>query len=201
MFAERGIQVVGIEPNADMRAQAEAAALADGLPRPRYLNGQAEATGLADGQADAVLAAQAFHWFHADAALHEFHRMLRPSGWVMLMWNERDERDAFTAAYGDVIRTAPQTNLIEGNRGTAGEVLLRCPFFGDARRVCFANEQSVDEDGMIERALSASYAPREPEAQGRFTAALREVFRTFQDRGRVVLRYETSIFAASKGVV
>ncbi len=198
LFAARGIPVIGIEPNADMRAQAEAEVLPEGWPRPRYQPGQAEATGLPDAAADAVLAAQAFHWFQPDAALQEFHRILRPGGHVALMWNERDEQDPFTAAYGDVIRTAPQAQVMEGGRGRAGEVLLTCPLFRDAHRVAFANEQVLDEESMLGRALSASYAPREPDAVARFTAALRAVFGRYQQQGQVVLRYETSLYCARK---
>src|SRR5262249_47892014 len=86
LFAARGIRVVGVEPNDDMLAQAERAG--GGV---RYQKGTAEATGLPAGSAVCVLAAQAFHWFDAPRALAEFRRVLRPGGWVALLWNERDE--------------------------------------------------------------------------------------------------------------
>ena len=105
LFAARGARVIGIEPNDDMRARAEAAPAPAGAPAPEYRKGTAEATGLPDGCAAAVLAAQAFHWFDAPAALREFRRILRPGGHVALVWNERDESDACTAAYGAVVRT------------------------------------------------------------------------------------------------
>jgi ubiquinone/menaquinone biosynthesis C-methylase UbiE len=79
---------------------------------------------LSDSVADAVLAAQAFHWFNCELALCEFHRILKPDGWVVLVWNERDESDPFTAAYSAVIRTAPEAERLELNRGQAGEPLL-----------------------------------------------------------------------------
>ena len=54
--------------------------------------------------------------------LLEFHRILKPDGWAILMWNERDEQDPVTAAYGAVIRTANDAGAIEGPRQTrAGE--------------------------------------------------------------------------------
>src|SRR5438128_10355687 len=53
LFAARGIRVMGIEPNADMRRQAETESLASGAPRPTYQEGRAEATGLPDASADA----------------------------------------------------------------------------------------------------------------------------------------------------
>src|SRR5437868_2159584 len=108
LFAARGIPVLGIEPNQEMREMAETEPWGEPCQPPMYQAGQAEATGLASGIAELVLSAQAFHWFQPDKALSEFHRILRSEGWVGLVWNERDERDAFTAAYGQVIRTAPE---------------------------------------------------------------------------------------------
>src|SRR5262245_6225019 len=90
-FVQRGIQVIGIEPNADMRARAVAEPVPAGCPAPEYRAGQAEATGLPDACAAVVLTAQAFHWFERDTALREFRRILKPGGWTVLVWNERDE--------------------------------------------------------------------------------------------------------------
>jgi SAM-dependent methyltransferase len=196
LFAERGIPVLGVEPNAEMRARAEAEAPPAGSPVPRYADGRAEATGLADGVADAVLAAQAFHWFDAGPALAEFHRILKPGGWVALLWNERDESDPFTAAYGDAFRAVPGAAALERSRGRAGEPLLVSPLFQDGSRTTFANSQEVDEEGLLGRAFSASYAPREPEAAERFAAALRDVFARHQRNGRVVIRYEAAVYLA-----
>jgi SAM-dependent methyltransferase len=196
LFASRGVPVVGVEPNADMRARAQAEPLPAGCPVPRYCEGRAEATGLAAGMADAVLAAQAFHWFQADAALREFRRLLKPAGWVALVWNERDEADPFTAAYGAVIRTAPDTAAVEGPRARAGEPLSVSPLFEQGERVRFTNQQELDEEGVLGRAFSASYAPREPAAVEAFAAALRDVFARYQRDGKVMLCYETTVHCA-----
>jgi SAM-dependent methyltransferase len=194
LFAARGIPVVGIEPNAEMRARAEAEAALPGGVVPQYRDGRGEATGLASGEADAVLAAQAFHWFDAAVALREFHRVLKPGGWVALMWNERDESDPGTAAYGAVVRTGPDAAAVEGPRGKAGEALLATALFEDAERVAFRYEQPLDEEGLLGRAFSASYAPREPAAAAAFAAALRRVFADHQRGGRVALHYVTSVY-------
>ena len=198
-LAARGVPVLGIEPNADMRAQAEAEPPPPGCPAPRYAAGRAEATGLPDAVADAVLAAQAFHWFDAEAALREFRRILKRDGWVALLGNERDESDPFTAAFGEVIRSGRGAAALESARGRAGEPLLVNPLFRDSSRVVFANSQELDEDGVLGRAFSASYAPREPAQVEAFAAALREVFARHQQEGRVVLRYQASVYLARRG--
>ncbi len=193
-FAAHGVDTIGVEPNDAMRARAEAEPES---ATTRYVKGTAEATGLPDGCATAVLAAQAFHWFDAPAALREFHRLLRPGGWVALMWNERDERDACTAAYGEVMRSGPDAAAVEGRR-RAGEVLLHTPLFIEGHKVVFHHEQALDEEGLLGRAFSASYAPREPQAAEVFAVKLREVFARYQRERRVVLCYETTVYFGKK---
>jgi SAM-dependent methyltransferase len=196
LFAQRGIQVIGIDPNDDMRRQAESTGVSNGSPMPAYSKGRAEETGLPDACADAVLAAQAFHWFDPDPTLREFRRILKPGGWVILVWNERDETDPCTADYGRVVRSAPGAAAVEVPRGRAGDALLASSLFVDAARFPFTNEQTLDEDGLLGRAFSASYAPREPTAARQFAAALHDVFAQWQRGGVVALRYETSVYQA-----
>jgi SAM-dependent methyltransferase len=129
LLAQRGVQVVGVEPNADMRAQAEAEDACSRAVRPSYRDGRAEATGLPGACADAVVAAQAFHWFEPEAALREFHRILKPRGWTGLLWNLRDETDPFTAAYGEVIRSLSEVAGVERAHAESGVALLDCPLF------------------------------------------------------------------------
>jgi hypothetical protein len=168
-------------------------------PQPEYVAGHAEATGLPEGIAAAVLAAQAFHWFEPEAALREFQRILRPRGWTALMWNERDETDPCTAAFGAVVGGTPEAIACEAPRRRAGEVLLTCSLFEDGRRDVFSVEQTLSEEGLVDRALSASYAPRKPlERVARFRGDLRAVFRRFQQHGYVFLRYETSVYTARR---
>lgn len=197
LFAARGIPVLGIEPNDEMRTQAEAVPVTTG-PAPRYLPGRAEATGLPAESAAAVLAAQAFHWFDAPLALAEFRRILRPGGWVVLMANERDESDPLTAAYGTILRQGPGGVRVEANRAQVGAPLLASPLFAAGERLVFPHEQELDEEGLLGRAFSASYAPREPEAVARFRAALQNVFAVHQVQGRVKLCYQTIVYLARR---
>ena len=197
LFAARGVPVIGIEPNDEMRGRAEAAGAPHG-PAPVYRAGRAEATGLPDGAAAAVLSAQAFHWFDVEPTLREFRRILRPGGHAVLMWNERDDADPCTAAYTAVVRTAPENAALEGSRGRAGEPLLSSPLFEDGSRTVFRNLQELDEEGVLGRTFSASWAPREPDAAEAFAAALRRFFADWQREGRVVLRYETTVYLARR---
>lgn len=197
-LAARGLRVVGIEPNAEMRKRAEAEPSSPGTIPLTYLDGRAEATGLEQESCHAVLAAQAFHWFATEEALRELRRVLKPEGWVVLLWNERDESDPFTAAYGAVVRSTPGAAAVEVPRGRARDVLLANSLFRNALRKDFTHGQWLDEAGVLGRAFSASYAPREPVQAERFAASLRLTFARFQSEGKVFLKYVTSVSVAQK---
>jgi SAM-dependent methyltransferase len=81
-----GHQVIAIEPAAPMLAR-----LGRQVPYAIPVQGVAEKIPLAESCADAVVVAQAFHWFDTDVALAEIARVLRPGGTLGLVWNYRDE--------------------------------------------------------------------------------------------------------------
>jgi ubiquinone/menaquinone biosynthesis C-methylase UbiE len=193
LLAARGLRVIGIEPNADMRRRAERE------PTPPnslmdYRAGTAEATGLPDAGADAVVCAQAFHWFEATRALPEFVRILKPGGWVALLWNERDVGDPFTRDYGAVVRAFAQAVEVEDARQRSVEAFRTSPLFAKQSLDDFPHEQAATEAEMIGRALSASYAPTEPAEVGQLRTGLQRVFAAYQHGGRVILRYRTSVY-------
>ncbi len=202
LFEGRGLTVIGIEPNEDMRRVAERDSIAEpetsAASGTRFLAGTAEATGLPDQYADAVVSAQAFHWFEPNLALAEFYRILKPGGHVILMWNERNEIDVFTRGYGDLFRQLPETAKVEMKRGIAGNPLLESPLFRDAVRTNFSYSQRVDLNGLLGRAFSASYAPKGGASADSLRSGLSALFEQHQVDGFADLQYETSVFIAAK---
>ncbi len=82
LWADVAAQVVGVEPNDDMRQAAEARAARErpAAANVRFVGATAQQTGLPDGCADIVTASQAFHWMEPTATLREIGRILRPGG-------------------------------------------------------------------------------------------------------------------------
>ena len=70
-------QVIGVEPNDDMRLRAAAVSPDTNI---RYVPGWSHATGLRDESADVVLAVQALHWMEPSSTFDEVARILRPGG-------------------------------------------------------------------------------------------------------------------------
>jgi SAM-dependent methyltransferase len=198
LFAQRGLSVVGVEPNDEMRRRAEETPCPAGAVEPVYRAGRGESTGLDDRSMDAVICAQAFHWLRPREALAEFHRILKPGGWTALIWNERDESDAFTRLFGDVIRTAPDARLQESRRAAAGRALFESNLFRDCERRAFPSFQTVDLPGLLGRAFSASYAPKDVDGREAWRASLRRLFETRPEKGRVRIVYETSVYVGRR---
>lgn len=98
LLAARGLDVVAVEP-----AEAMLAHLVAALPDVEAHVGTAEAVPLPDAAVDAVLVAQAWHWFHGPAAADEIARVLRPGGTLGIMWNDRDERVDWVARFGEIL--------------------------------------------------------------------------------------------------
>ncbi len=97
-LVERGLSVVAVDPIPEMLEL-----LRDSLPETPALLGTAEDIPLPDDSVDAVLVAQAWHWFDPERAVAEVARVLRPGGRLGLVWNTRDERLGWVRDLGRII--------------------------------------------------------------------------------------------------
>ena len=80
-WAERADEVIGIDPNDDMLAQAASKGAGTGsLAHVAFRAGLSHATGLPDACADLVTASQSLHWMDAQPTFAEVARILRPGG-------------------------------------------------------------------------------------------------------------------------
>jgi SAM-dependent methyltransferase len=192
LLAGRGVRVLAIEPNAEMRAAA--------IPHARieWRAGTAEATGLQDAGVGLVLAAQAFHWFRAADALAEFHRILAPRGRLALMWNSRDHADPLTRGYIEAIHAVNGEHPVERMPFEPGSIAAG-GLFTPPRETYVPHTQALDRDGLIGRATSASYVPRDGERFARLRAMLETLWERERDAsGNVTMRYVTGVFCAER---
>jgi SAM-dependent methyltransferase len=86
----RGWRLVAVEPVPGMRAQLRAT-----VPGVKAVEGTAERLPFRDGSIDAVLVAQAFHWFDVEAAAAEIARVLVPRGGLGMIRNAWDRSIAW----------------------------------------------------------------------------------------------------------
>ena len=196
-FLRAGLRVIGIEPNAAMRAGSERHLAAE--PRFRTLPGTAEATGLPPGSVDLVIAAQAFHWFDVVAARAEALRILRRPARAAVIWNERLATGSpFAEGYERLLReSCPDYPAIHGRQGDPARLAA---FFGGQgwRRLTFANPSELDFDLLVDRLQSASYTPAPGSAgHAALLARLERLFALNERGGHVTMEHETRVHLGS----
>jgi SAM-dependent methyltransferase len=147
-LVERGLNVVAVDPIAEMLDVLRAT-----LPDTPALLGTAEQIPLPDNSLDAVLVAQAWHWFDPQRAVAEVVRVLRPGGRLGLLWNVRDERLGWVREFGEIV------GLEHDWANTT--VVLPAPFTGmQTHRVEWTNY--VTPQALIDYVASRSYCITSP---------------------------------------
>jgi SAM-dependent methyltransferase len=187
-LAASGHDVVAVEPDASMRAELRRLDV-------RALAGRAEALPLGQASVDGVTCGDAWHWFDADRAAAEVHRVLRPGGRLALVWRwPQGTGDAWSGALDQ--RLAGLRGEHPGFRGEQGrEGLTRhggfAPF--EHRTVRFLHE--TDQDGVLAGVASVSFVARLPAAE---RAALLEELATIVPPGRHALPVRADLWTTTR---
>lgn len=195
-FLAAGHRVIGVEPNAPMRAAGVEYLARFSTYEAR--DGTAEATGLAPGSVDLVIAGQAFHWFEPGRFRRESLRILRPGGWGALIWNDRDLAGTpFLAGYEALLLEYGNEYQAIRYRHQGTDAIP--VYFGGQPPVAWEWRHRRDMDWAMLAALagSASYLPAPGQARhAELMVALRALFDSNAAGGRVELRYTCRVHAA-----
>jgi len=191
-----GARVIALEPVAGMREL-----LAQTAPAAEPLDAVAEHIPLPGASVDAVIAAQAFHWFDPVAATAEIARVLAPGGLVALIWNRRDERVAWVAELSRILDAqagdVPRHAQGEWRRGFDGN-----PAFEPLELRSWPHGGRPGRDVILERVASVSFvATLGEEDRARLLSEVGNLLDTHPDtRGRddVALPYVTELFTTRK---
>lgn len=191
-----GGEIVALEPVAAMRGQ-----LVRDFPDVEALEGTADAIPLPDGAVDAVVCAQAFHWFATPAAVQEMARVLKPGGVLGLIWNVRDESVPWVAELSTI--TDPWEGDTPRYRTGAWRSAFPAPgleFLGE--RHARNHHVGSAEQVVVKRTLSVSFIAALPQDQrDEVERQVRDfIGRTPELAGgaQVAFPYETAMFAYRK---
>jgi SAM-dependent methyltransferase len=186
-------RVVGVEPNADMRTNAERTRTRN----VEFVDGLSHQTGLPDGCADLVVAVQALHWMEPVSTFAEAARILRPGGvfaaidcdWppvvgdaeVEAAWDQvhararRGEDALATGLRGDALIGALDDGQLELQTATSGwdAQPQRVVAVGVRRWGKGAHLQRMNESGAFRWTREISLHRIEPGSADRFVDLLR----------------------------
>lgn len=193
LFLKNGNTVFGIEPNAAMRLTAER--LLKSREKFLSVDGTAEATTLPSQSVDFVTAGQAFHWFDREKCRHEFERILKPGGWVVLIWNERRlDSTQFLRQYENLLLRYGTDYEKVRHENVAGEI---ADFFFPQtfRSQTLENEQHFNLESLKGRLRSSSYTPNPEHPNFKpMLQELEELFQSNQKNGIVSFEYQTRVY-------
>jgi SAM-dependent methyltransferase len=196
LLVQTGAEVLAVEPVEAMRAQ-----LAGNLPGVACLAGRAEAIPLATASADALVCAQAFHWFASAATLAEIHRVLRPGGRLGLIWNVRDESVDWVAAITRIITP------YEGDAPRFWKGTWRQPFSGqyftEPEPSSFAYQHvGTAQEVILDRFLSVSFiAALPPQEKAGVADHLRALIAThpaLREKDAIAFPYRTEAYRCTR---
>jgi SAM-dependent methyltransferase len=149
-------RVIAVEPVEAMRA-----VLLDRVPGCEVVDGVAESLPFADASVDVVTVAQAFHWFDHAKAIPELHRVLRPGGFLVLIWNSRDMNDPLQRSLEDLLAPLREDAPYQLG-GKWRRPLDESGLFGAPEEAQFALEQKLTSEGVCERVSSTSFVAAMP---------------------------------------
>ncbi|MBW8863695.1 MAG: methyltransferase domain-containing protein [Verrucomicrobia bacterium] len=193
LFLQNGNLVFGVEPNREMREAGER--LLKQFQNFTSVDGTAEATTLPDRSADFTIAGQAFHWFDRERCRPEFVRILKPGGWVAIIWNDRrTDATPFLVDYEKLLADFSTDYAQVNHRRVDDPATVREFFRSMPHLKSFSYNQVFDYEGLKGRLLSSSYAPEagQPNHEA-MLARLREIFDAHQKDGKVVFEYDTRV--------
>jgi hypothetical protein len=169
-------------------------------PRFTSVAGTAEATTLPEHAVDIITAAQAAHWFDCGKARREFQGILKPAGWLALIWNERCfDANRFSGEYEDLVIQYGTDYLDVRHQGAkrAVEELFASSSYQVSQS---KTQQKFDYPALEGRLLSSSYSPPPDHPNYRpMLAGLRRIFDAHQMDGQVTFDYDTQVFYGRLG--
>lgn len=156
---DSGGELIAVEPVAGMREQLQATTAG-----VRVLEGTAEAIPLPEASLDAVVVAQAFHWFDAPAAAAEIHRVLRPGGGLGVIWNAWDEAVPWVARLQALVHEHAGNAPRHATSSWPRE-LDQTGLFTPLHTETFPHLVTGDLDTLLARVASVSYISALPDGE------------------------------------
>jgi SAM-dependent methyltransferase len=191
-----GAKVIAVEPVAAMRAK-----LAADLPAVEAVEGNAEAIPLPAESVDAIVCAQAFHWFATREALAEMHRVLKPGGQLGLIWNSKDDSVDWVARLFAIIEPY-EGNVPRFHTGRWRDV-FPAPGFAPLQESRYRNDHvGPAESVIVDRLLSVSFISSLPDTEREAVADRLRAFAAAEPslagRSEITVPYSTFVYSAKR---
>jgi len=191
LFADHVKTIFGVEPNKEMREAGELSLKEQ--KNYKSINGDSEHTNLDSNSVDAVLSAQAFHWFDVEKARIEFNRILKSKKQTALIWNIRDTNDPFFSVYENLLIKYAKNYMDAAHNRDFDKISAN--FFTCHKKVTFNHHLHYDFESVCGLLNSSSYTPLPHEENYKpLFDDMRQLFEKYQVNNKVTFVYETKLY-------
>lgn len=183
-----------VEPNIDMINKGKE--YCNDCYNITFVNSSAENTKLPSYIADIIFAVQSFHWFDKFTVKEEVKRILKPSGYFAIIWNDwEDENNEFSKKYFKYV--SEWNTKLTGRKYQHKNVDDRKNFFKDGMYAShiFIHSKQYNLEMLVGLSKSLSYAPKEGDIYyDEFIKGIIEIFNDYQNNDYVRFDFHTEIY-------
>lgn len=190
LFLDNGNIAYGVEPNLEMRQEAEET-LAN-YKRFYSIDASSENTKLRSESIDIIVAAQSFHWFDLKPTKEEFLRILKPGGMVVILtnWRKKSENKFMNGYMQIVWKYGQNLNLKPSN-----ETIPAFFYPNVIRKKVFDNPHSCTFERLKGELTSYSYMPTEQDPEFKpMIKDLENLFKKYNVNGTVTFEFEIVLY-------
>jgi SAM-dependent methyltransferase len=152
LLVPTGADLFACEPVPGMRATFRTV-----LPDVPIMAGTSEAMPLRAQSLDAVVVAQAWHWFDHDRAVAEMHRVLKPGGGLGLVWNARDRSEDWVDQVWSIMDRVEKKAPWRDHENWRDSAFQEMPGFGPLETAEFFHRHTIPAEAMVQRVASVSH--------------------------------------------
>ena len=186
-------EIFMVEPNAAMRDYSKI--YLSNNQNCNFIDANAENTTLKNHSIDAIVVAQAFHWFDIEKCKIEFNRILKPNSNIFLIWNNRLTNTPFLQKYDEILKNL-SIDYNKVNHQNLSKKEFDLFFDNNWEKQCFDNYQIFNFEQFIKRVFSSSYTPnKEDSSYTSFYNAIKNLFNEENSNGYVRFNYTTEIYS------
>ncbi|MDF2543655.1 MAG: methyltransferase [Herbinix sp.] len=192
LLLQNGATVYAVEPNDDMRIAAEEKLKLNN--KYQSLGNTAEKTGLLANSIDLITCGECYHWFDNEKTKHEFHRILKPGGYVCLIWNNFGD-NAYSKKYNELYERFGTIKSSKEVSFSKEEMALHLFGEGNYHKLEFDNTIYESWEAMLGGSLSASYAPKpDDKLYPDFVRSVKAIYDQYSNDGLIEAKFKTICF-------